>query len=65
MYNITSSIEYINNLINLGKLPGPNCCTCGNKNLKIQKLSSKKYNFCFRWTKSKCKLYYPITKKFF
>lgn len=65
MKNNTTTIEYIEDLHKKGILPGPDGCTCGNKYLKIQKLSSKKYNFCFRCTKKKCKLYYPIRKKSF
>ena len=48
MINNTTTIEYIENLHKQGVLPGPDGCTCGNKYLKIQKLTSKKYNFCFR-----------------
>lgn len=49
---------------NVGFLAGQDNCTFGNKNLKIQKLSFKKYYFCFQ-CKSKCKLYYPIKAKNF
>ena len=47
-------IEYINNLHNLDILAWPDCCTCGNKNFKIQKLlRKKKKNFFenFRYAK--------------
>ena len=53
MINNTTTIEYIEDLHKKGILPGPDGCTYGNKYLKIQKLSSKKYNFCFRCTKKK------------
>ena len=51
MINNTTSIDYIKNLHNIDILHGPNKYICGNKYLKIQKLSSKKYNFCFRCRK--------------
>lgn len=40
--------EYLKKLNASGFLPGPEKCICGNKNLNIQKLSSKKSGFCFR-----------------
>ena len=42
MINNSTTIEYIENLHKQGVLPGPDGCTCGNKYLKIKKLTSKK-----------------------
>ena len=39
--NNTTSMEFIKNLHKIEILPGPDVCIFGNKNLKIQKLSSK------------------------
>jgi len=47
MLNNTTSIQYLNNFNNIGILPGPDCYTCGNINLKKQKLSSKNTIFSF------------------
>ena len=52
--------EYLKKLHASGFLPGPEKCICGNKNLNIQKLASKKSGFCFRCMVKNCKRYYPL-----
>ena len=52
--------EYLKKLNASGFLPGPEKCICGNKNLNIQKLASKKSGFCFRCMVKNCKRYYLL-----
>ena len=57
--------EYFKKFKNLGILPGPGQCTCGNTQLTIQNLKYNKSNkVCLRHSKKTCEISYYCKKLF-
>jgi len=64
--NNQQNYTLIEKLNNLGILGGNITCTCGNTNIKLQKLTRAKINgACFRCSLKKCKKIYSITTNSF
>lgn len=66
MNSQNKNYRLIERLNNLGILNGPDICSCGNKQFRLQKLSlDKTNNACFRCKIKECKKRYSVTANSF